>query len=128
MRRCSQILLQAVPKELSIEEIRNNICRIEGVVSTHDLHVWQLVDGMLIASVHVGIQDGVEFSPLVNEVKSIFHRYGVHSITIQPEFLPRNSGTSQFCNQNCVKECEEDWCCKSGADNHHSGVHMGVTV
>ncbi|KAN0029074.1 hypothetical protein ACTFIV_010944 [Dictyostelium citrinum] len=122
VKRCSMILLQKVPDDIDLDSIRHKIAKVGGVVSQHDLHVWQLVDGMTIASVHVGIEQGREFQPIASKLRKIFHKEGIHSTSIQPEFLPPNSFTGgatsdpNFCIQNCVDDCEEEWCCKKSAD------------
>jgi len=116
VRRCSTILLQSTPSEVSVDDIRNQLRKVEGLISIHDLHVWQLVDGMIISSIHISVEEGVDFTSLVQEVKRIFHEAGIHSSTIQPEFVPRNFQDTNVCEQNCVQECDEDWCCKRSAD------------
>ncbi|KAK5584611.1 hypothetical protein RB653_006225 [Dictyostelium firmibasis] len=122
VKRCSMILLQKVPDEIDLDTIRHKMLKVEGVLSQHDLHVWQLVDGMTIASVHVGIAKGKDFQVIASKLKKIFHKEGIHSTSIQPEFLQPNSFTggassdSNYCVQNCVDDCEEEWCCKKSAD------------
>eukprot|EP01133_Synstelium_polycarpum_P004026 gene4026-4663_t len=113
VKRTAMILLQQVPVGIDLDKIRHKIRKVSGVVSQHDLHVWQLVDGMTIASVHVGVLEGADFSRIVVDVKDIFHYQGIHSTSIQPEFISQNNTDEQgFCVQNCIKECEEEWCCK----------------
>lgn len=40
----------------------------------HDFHVWQLVDGLVISSVHISVEEGADFINVVEEIKKIFHR------------------------------------------------------
>jgi len=115
VKRCCILLLQS-SGDIQVSVIKKKLLKIEGLISLHDLHVWQLVDGMTIASVHIAIEEGVDFNQIVSEVKKIFHKFGVHSSSIQPEFVPRNYSSASYCGQNCVKECDEDWCCKSSAE------------
>lgn len=115
IKRCAMILLQSTGT-VPIDTIKKKLTKVEGLLSVHDLHVWQLVDGMAVGSVHVAVEEGVDFNLLVDEVKKIFHQHGVHSSSIQPEFVPRNFTTAKFCAQNCVKECDEEWCCKKSAE------------
>jgi len=124
VKRCSMILMQSTPTEIEPEKLRGSLYKVEGIVSVHDFHVWQLVDGMIIASVHVAVEEGADFTNLVNEVKRIFHEAGIHSSAIQPEFVPRNFQDIPFCEQNCVRECDEDWCCKKTADKQKDEVAM----
>jgi len=116
VKRCSMILLQSVPSEIDLEAVRLRTSTVRGVVSVHDLHVWQLVDGMIIASVHLMIEEGTDVGNVVYQVKQIFHTYGIHSSAIQPEYIKSTVQKDPYCLQNCVEECEEDWCCKKGAE------------
>jgi len=116
VKRCSMILLQSAPTDINVSNMQIDVMKIEGVFSVHDFHIWQLIDGMIIASVHVNIEEGADFMHILTEIKRIMHDNGIHSTTIQPEFVPRAvTKTGEFCEQNCVKDCEEDWCCKQPA-------------
>ncbi|KYR02107.1 putative zinc transporter [Tieghemostelium lacteum] len=129
VKRCSMILLQQVPEEIDLDVIKAKLLKIEGVVSQHDLHVWQLVDGMTIASVHVGVPENSNFSKIANKIKKVFHHQGIHSTSIQPEFLPTEVITTHdaYCVQNCVEECEEEWCCKKSAERIKIRNHLYST-
>jgi len=116
VKRCSMILLQSTG-DVPVKAIRKKLAKVEGLLSVHDLHIWQLVDGMTIASLHVAIEEGTDFNTIVADIKKIFHKNGVHSTSIQPEFVPRNFASGAFCVQNCVQECDEEWCCKKSYDN-----------
>jgi len=115
IKRCSIILLQSTPEEVNMEHLKKKMSKVEGLLSVHDLHVWQLVDGMIISSVHVAVEEGADFNVLTMEIKKIFHEAGIHSTSIQPEFIPRSQPTTVFCLQNCIPKCDEDWCCNRTA-------------
>ncbi|KAK5941280.1 Zinc resistance conferring protein [Knufia obscura] len=92
-KAASRILLQAVPMGLSIDEIRADIEDLPRVVEAHHLHVWQLSDTKLVASLHVKVDLDVKgagsasYMKLAREIRACLHGYGIHSSTIQPEFL-----------------------------------------
>jgi len=115
VKSCSLILLQSTPTHVDPSEVRGQILNVPGIIGLHDFHVWQLVDGLVICSVHVSVEQGADFINVVGGVKNIFHRYGIHSSAIQPEFIIRDEEGrySEFCVQNCVEDCKEDWCCKN---------------
>ena len=46
---------------------------------------------MVIASSHVAVEEGVTFNEIATDIKGIFHKHGIHSTTIQPEFVPKDS-------------------------------------
>ncbi|OAQ23700.1 hypothetical protein K457DRAFT_198429 [Linnemannia elongata AG-77] len=86
VRSASFVLLQGVPVGVDIEEIRTEIKAIPDVISIHDLHIWQLTNIKMVASLHVLVTNQEAFERVSRTVKTIMHRAGVHSTTIQPEF------------------------------------------
>ena len=56
----------------------------------HELHVWQLAGNRIIASAHVQCQSPQEYMQMANDIKRYFHDMGIHSTTIQPEFIEVN--------------------------------------
>lgn len=95
-KAASRILLQAVPIHLSVDEIKADIEELPGIVSCHHLHVWQLSDTKIVASLHIQVDCEVEgtgsasYMHLARQVRRCLHGFGIHSSTIQPEFCLQN--------------------------------------
>lgn len=91
-KAASRILLQAVPAGMSIDEIKEDIEQLPGILGCHHLHVWQLSDTTFVASLHVQVDfefkgDGsARYMQLAQAIRKCLHEYGIHSSTIQPEF------------------------------------------
>ncbi|EJD44266.1 cation efflux protein [Auricularia subglabra TFB-10046 SS5] len=83
-------LLQGVPSHVSLNDIREAIGEVDGVRSVHELHVWQLSEAKVIASVHVHIERASDYMFITNNIRRVFHEHGVHSATIQPEYDTRD--------------------------------------
>ena len=103
----SRILLQAVPAGISVDDIREDIEQLPGIASCHHLHVWQLSDTKLIASLHVQVDFDFKgegaggYMELARAVRRCLHAYGIHSSTIQPEFcLDTAHGYSEGTNKD----------------------------
>ncbi len=88
VRSTSFILLQGVPPEVSLEDVRSDILAVEGVLSVHELHIWQLSETKIIASVHINASREFEFMTIASDIRRVLHRHGIHSSTIQPEYHP----------------------------------------
>ncbi|KAG1881741.1 cation efflux protein [Suillus tomentosus] len=86
----SFILLQGVPPAISLDEVRESILNVDGVLSVHELHVWQLSESKIVASVHVMASRNHDFMPVAAEIRKALHYHGIHSSTIQPEYHTRN--------------------------------------
>lgn len=91
-KAASRILLQAVPAGMSVDDIKEDIEELPGILSCHHLHVWQLSDAKVVASLHVQVEfdfkgeGSARYMLLARQVRRCLHAYGIHSSTIQPEF------------------------------------------
>ena len=99
VKSASKILLQGVPKGIVLDEVKEDIASIPGIESVHELHIWQLSDVKLIASLHIQIafdpatDKGHQYMRLARAVRMCLHAFGVHSVTIQPEYSPSHSAS-----------------------------------
>ena len=88
----SKILLQATPEHIEIGHIKADIEELDNVESCHHIHVWQLSDSQIVASLHILVKFPMsdtyaqQYMQLAREVRKCLHAYGIHSATIQPEF------------------------------------------
>ncbi|KAG2187366.1 hypothetical protein INT44_005052, partial [Umbelopsis vinacea] len=93
VRSTSFILLQGVPNTIAIEDVRRELYKTADVLSVHELHIWQLSDTKTIASLHVLLSSTSNYMNVAQRVRKLMHKHGIHSITIQPEFVdPDSSG------------------------------------
>ncbi|CAI4804002.1 CDG_1a_G0052100.mRNA.1.CDS.1 [Saccharomyces cerevisiae] len=88
--KASKILLQATPSTLSSDQVEGDLLKIPGIIAIHDFHIWNLTESIFIASLHIQLDISPEqFTDLAKIVRSKLHRYGIHSATLQPEFITR---------------------------------------
>lgn len=91
-KAASRILLQAVPRDINVDRIRDDIENLDGVGGCHHLHVWQLSDTKPVASLHIRLKfdfkgEGVpRYMQLARAVQRCLHEHRIHESTIQPEF------------------------------------------
>ena len=105
--------------------------QIPGISSVHELHIWQLDENITVASAHLVFED-LDFQRFMNgarRARECLHAYGIHSATLQPEFMLsaeealRCSGKSRKapCLSVCSGACEDLRCCESLADSGSGG-------
>lgn len=51
--RYGLLLLQATPPHICVSDLGQRIESVPGVQAMHDLHIWQLTESFMVASVHV---------------------------------------------------------------------------
>jgi cobalt-zinc-cadmium efflux system protein len=57
LREAVDVLLEAAPKGVNIAEVRAHILEVDGVIDTHDLHIWTITSGQPVMSAHVVVSD-----------------------------------------------------------------------
>jgi cobalt-zinc-cadmium efflux system protein len=53
LREVVDVLLEATPRGVDLDEVRDHIKRVRGVVDVHDLHAWTITSGVPVLSAHV---------------------------------------------------------------------------
>jgi cobalt-zinc-cadmium efflux system protein len=82
----TQVLMEAAPPGLSIGDIQRAMLETEGVMGTHDLHVWTVTSGFVSLSGHVETDQALDqHAILVNLRRMLAQRFGIVHATIQVE-------------------------------------------
>lgn len=89
LKRSSRNLMNAAPDAIDIEGVKEDIQRITGEATIHDLHVWSVDDKNVVATMHLlHASDSLkDYDHLSEEVRKCLHLWGIHSVTIQPETI-----------------------------------------
>ncbi|XP_062612688.1 proton-coupled zinc antiporter SLC30A1-like isoform X2 [Saccostrea cucullata] len=128
------ILLQTVPSHISLDGIKEKLSKVEGVLAVHELHIWQLAGSRIIASAHITCKNLHDYITISETVKEIFHNEGIHSTTIQPEFIQKpleNGIQRQTSQRDCIlecgpdKNCYTDTCCGQKRHDSKKGKNGG---
>ena len=57
LRDAVNVLLETAPPHLDLDDVRDHLRRVPGVVDVHDLHAWTITSGMPVLSAHVTVTD-----------------------------------------------------------------------
>jgi cobalt-zinc-cadmium efflux system protein len=86
LKQSAHILLEGAPAEVNQEALRLALCRLPGVASVHDLHVWTLTSGVHYASVHVKLLPPADAATVLKSVEeSLREEAGIEHVTVQIE-------------------------------------------
>jgi cobalt-zinc-cadmium efflux system protein len=58
LRDAVDVLLETTPADLDLDDVRDHLREVPGVVDVHDLHAWTITSGMPVLSAHVTVTDG----------------------------------------------------------------------
>ncbi|XP_036351151.2 calcium/manganese antiporter SLC30A10 isoform X2 [Ochotona princeps] len=120
IKETSVILLQMVPKGINMEELMTKLSAVPGISSVHEVHIWELVSGKIIATLHIKYQKDSDYQDASRKIREIFHSAGIHSVTIQFEAVDLKESLEQkdllLCSSPCIsKGCAKKLCCPPGA-------------
>lgn len=86
VRETLDVLMEGVPKGISIEEVAAALRRIPGVLDAHDLHVWSLTSGRNIATTHLVIAEEADHQGIIDAAnRTLAEQFAIAHATIQVE-------------------------------------------
>ena len=94
-RDCFYVLLESTPRDLDIESLYNELGALEGVISVHDIHLWNISIGRPAITLHIICENPKETLKIATQTCK---NYGIKHCTIQTE--------TKECN--CKHEEEND--------------------
>jgi cobalt-zinc-cadmium efflux system protein len=86
LRDAVNVLLEATPKNVDLEEVRKHVMETPGVVDVHDLHVWTITSGMPVISAHVVVEHGIANGKVLDGLgKCLAGHFDIEHSTFQLE-------------------------------------------
>jgi len=86
LRDTTNVLLEGVPRGLSLADIRSAILAVDGVRDAHDLHVWSITSDSISCSVHVVVDQESRGESVRSSVATqLIEFFGIDHTTIQIE-------------------------------------------
>lgn len=85
VRESTDVLLEAVPRHVSMAEVQRRILAVPGVTAAHDLHVWTVTSGMVAMSGHAVVPSLDAHPGALLAIRSAMAGLGIGHVTIQLE-------------------------------------------
>lgn len=85
LRETVFILMEGTPAQIDLDQLRQSLLAVEGVVGVHDLHVWLIASDFVAASLHLEVRDASNDALLWQVRKLLAEKFGIHHTTIQVE-------------------------------------------
>jgi cobalt-zinc-cadmium efflux system protein len=83
LRESVNVLLEATPAGTDMTAVERDLAAVDGVVGTHDLHVWTVGPGVVAASVHVRVGCDGRDRQVLRSVVAELRRHGINHTTVQ---------------------------------------------
>jgi cobalt-zinc-cadmium efflux system protein len=87
VRETVDILMDAAPSGLNVQEIKTAVESVSGIKNLHHLHVWKLDDTRVTLEAHVDLRDNITMREMMvvrNAAEKLIHEtFGVEHVTLQ---------------------------------------------
>lgn len=86
VRETLDVLMEGVPKGISVDEVNDALKSLPGVLDAHDLHVWSLTSGRNIATTHLVIAEEADHQGIIDAAnRTLAEKFSIQHVTIQVE-------------------------------------------
>ena len=90
LREAVDVLLEASPKGLDVDDVRRHILDAPGVADVHDLHAWTITSGLNVLSAHVVMEPGADPPAVLDELcRCLSGDFDIEHSTFQLETIDR---------------------------------------
>jgi cobalt-zinc-cadmium efflux system protein len=80
------ILMEAVPSHIDLDELRTDLLAVAGTEEVHDLHVWCLTSRQLALSAHAVVASGANQDQVLADMSQLLeHKFNIRHMTVQLE-------------------------------------------
>ena len=82
------VLMESVPAQFNLEEIRSDLLSIRGIKDVHEMHLWSISTDHHSLTAHIFIDDSNENFDVITAINELLQqKYGIEHSTIQSEHI-----------------------------------------
>lgn len=86
LKEAVNILMEGKPSDIDIDELRNSLISIQGVIDAHDLHIWMITNEFRSITAHLTVSENIDRDMVLKEaMEKIVEQTEITHITIQVE-------------------------------------------
>ena len=85
VRESTDVLLEAAPTHIALQDVHDRIVSVPGVASVHDLHVWTVTSGVIAMSGHLVVRNPADNQRVLETVQQRLGGMGIGHVTVQME-------------------------------------------
>lgn len=120
------VLMESVPREYDLDDIRRSIAAIPGVLDVHEMHLWAISSDQISLTAHVFIGSGTQpfcVTLLINEM--LDSKFGIRHATVQVEHAyihPHGEYGRKFQHEPDFRDSVNCPCLKQAAGNQEEPI------
>ncbi len=108
LKRALDLFLEKTPHGISVEEIKEHVSEIEGVIDVHHIHIWSMDGHNNYASMHI-VTDA-DAQKVKAEIREELKEHGIGHVTLELE------SSDEDCHE---EHCHVEYEASAGHHHHH---------
>lgn len=109
LKQSVNILLEGVPSNIRLADLRKDLTDTDHVISIHKTHVWSLTTGKTILSAHLVVDSRADANTVLAEVtRKMCEKYQFYHTCLQIEIPRKGRRTSDIHRNNQTANTEHD--------------------
>lgn len=108
LKEILDLFLEKTPRDISIDEIAEHICEVEGVLGVHHIHVWSMDGRNNYATMHVVVNG--DWHTIKHNIRDELKEHGIGHVTLEFE------AEGEHCHDEF---CHVDVVSSTGHHHHH---------
>jgi cobalt-zinc-cadmium efflux system protein len=86
IREGVDILMESVPHDVELDELRKDLLAVQGTRELHDLHVWCLTSHQFALSAHAVVSHDADQDRVLSDISTVLERkFNIRHMTVQLE-------------------------------------------
>lgn len=100
LKEVLNVLLQGVPKDMSIRDMEQSMSAVPDLLSVHHTHIWSLEGEKVLLSTHVLVRDDIGREAIIalkQHIKDTLRGKGIEHVTVEIEYEGEECGSRGGC-------------------------------
>ena len=100
LKEVLNVLLQGVPKDMSIRDMEQSMSAVPDLLSVHHTHIWSLEGEKVLLSTHVLVRDDIGREAIIalqQHIKDTLRVKGIEHVTVEIEYESEECGSRGGC-------------------------------
>lgn len=112
LKEVLDLFLEKTPHGISVEEIKEHLMEIHGVLDVHHIHIWSIDGHRNYATMHIVTNEAAQ--SIKESIREELHEHGICHATLELEAEGENCG-EEYCHIDTIQS--------SGHHHHHHHHH-----
>lgn len=103
LKEVLNVLLQGVPKDMSIRDMEQSMSAVPDLLSVHHTHIWSLEGEKVLLSTHVLVRDDIGREAIIalkQHIKDTLRGKGIEHVTVEIEYESEECGSRGGCHDS----------------------------